>query len=83
MTALVMSWLASKRMYKPVEKLISLFEEGKKKRESKDEFQWIEQQIEQLSNESELLQERLSAQVPDLKKQLFNAIAARVSILLF
>ncbi|TDL73615.1 AraC family transcriptional regulator [Rhodococcus qingshengii] len=71
--AFVMAWFASQKIYSPVARLVNLFDkvdevtEGRSQR-GKDEFTIIEQQIQELSKDSKLLQEQLSAQIPQLKK---------------
>ncbi|WP_245308316.1 AraC family transcriptional regulator [Halalkalibacter urbisdiaboli] len=73
--AFVMSWFASKEIYSPVAKLVRLIDrEGEKPSKNKDEFQIIEQQIQELSKESKSLQNRLSTHIPQLKVSFLNQL---------
>jgi AraC-like DNA-binding protein len=77
--AFIMSWFASNKIYRPVAKLVDLLDKGGvsewPNHRGKDEFSIIEQQIKELSKDSEYLQEQLSAQIPQLKKSfLFQLI---------
>ncbi|WP_052712268.1 helix-turn-helix domain-containing protein [Domibacillus indicus] len=68
--AWILSWIASRRIYSPVNRLIQnlLGEQDRKLNvDGKDEFLMIEQQWEALSEKSALLQNRLSEQVDDIK----------------
>ncbi|WP_338785824.1 helix-turn-helix domain-containing protein [Metabacillus sp. FJAT-53654] len=68
--AIIMSWFASYRIYTPIRNLMSkLMNEttGKWNHTGKDEFLLIEQQWEELSQRSHLLQNRLSEQVTEIK----------------
>ncbi|MBO1512124.1 helix-turn-helix domain-containing protein [Metabacillus bambusae] len=68
--AIIMSWFASYRIYTPIRNLMcKLMNETteKWKPTGKDEFLLIEQQWEELSQRSHLLQNRLSEQVTEIK----------------
>ncbi|KKI90220.1 hypothetical protein WQ54_19735 [Bacillus sp. SA1-12] len=68
--AIIMSWFASYRIYTPIRKLMGkLMNESaeKWKPTGTDEFLLIEQQWEELSKRSNLLQHRLSKQVTEIK----------------
>ncbi|WP_246031483.1 helix-turn-helix transcriptional regulator [Salibacterium salarium] len=67
--AFIMAWFASNRIYSPVRKLLQVLggEEGDSKHKQ-DEFEMIKEKWVKLSNESESLQQRLSAQIPQLKQ---------------
>jgi AraC-like DNA-binding protein/HAMP domain-containing protein len=66
--ALIMSWFASRRIYSPIAKLVSLIDHGEyKEKRPQDEFKLIEQQFQELSKESKTLQSRLTSHIPQLK----------------
>jgi AraC-like DNA-binding protein len=68
--AFIMSWFASNRIHTPIRRLMGkLMDEKTDKWESagQDEFLLIEQQWEELSQRSHLLQNRLSEQVEDIR----------------
>lgn len=68
--AIIMSWFASYRIYTPIRNLMcKLMNETTEKWDptGKDEFLLIEQQWEELSQRSHLLQNRLSEQVTEIK----------------
>lgn len=67
--ALLLSWLGSRRVYSPVERLIQLLGgkgEGSQER-GMDEFQYLEKQWNQLSAEQMNLRRRLEAQRPHVR----------------
>ncbi|SDY03369.1 Cache domain-containing protein [Evansella caseinilytica] len=69
--ALCMSWLASASIYSPVGKLMKVFA-GEKMADgfgkNSDEFEMMRESWTNLSNKSELLQRRLTEQVPAIKQ---------------
>lgn len=73
--ALLLSWLASRRIYLPVKRLMGLLAGGKNEGVL-DEFQLLERQWGDLSRESSLLQSKLREQLPYVKEsfllQLFH-----------
>jgi AraC-like DNA-binding protein len=77
--AFIMAWFASKRIYRPVAKLLHLIDNEDevsqwRKQKGKDEFSMIEQQIQALAKDSRILQEQLSAQVPQLLKVFLSQL---------
>jgi len=67
--AIILSWLTSIKLYAPVRKLRNMFEEETDNwnESGKDEFSIIEQQWKRMSQKSNLLQNRLSEQLTELK----------------
>lgn len=68
--AFIMSWIASNRIYSPINRLMGKLmtdTTGKTLQTEKDEFLLFEQQWEELSQRSHLLQSRLSEQVTEIK----------------
>ncbi|MHA7767360.1 AraC family transcriptional regulator [Bacillus atrophaeus] len=75
--ALFMTWYASKKIYHPVQHLLSLFtgEEKKAWKAAKqDEFKWLEKRWNDLSSESRTLQQRISLQTPQMKKSFLQQL---------
>lgn len=77
--AFIMAWFASKRIYRPVAKLLHLMDKEDevsnwRKQKGKDEFSIIEQQIQDLAKDSRNLQEQLSAQIPQLLKRFLSQL---------
>lgn len=69
--AIFMAWFASARIYSPVKKLLRTFAEDERNASfgnSKDEFELIKDNWVKITNESEKLQKRLTAQIPQLKQ---------------
>ncbi|WP_248930013.1 helix-turn-helix domain-containing protein [Paenibacillus hamazuiensis] len=65
--ALLFSWLASRRLYTPVERLVSTLTGGSKEAfrfDNKDEFDLIEKHWNELNRESESLRGKLEQQMP-------------------
>jgi AraC-like DNA-binding protein len=63
-----LSWLASRRLYKPIERLIHVFSPSNSNGEKPaDEIDWILNQWTNVSRESKVLQERLQDQLPALR----------------
>ncbi|MCI3923983.1 AraC family transcriptional regulator [Paenibacillus sp. TRM 82003] len=68
LAAIVLSWLASNRMYSPVARMLQLLS-AEKTGESRvqDEFQYLERKWMKLTEESQSLQERVDRQLPYLR----------------
>ncbi|TBL70774.1 AraC family transcriptional regulator [Paenibacillus thalictri] len=65
--ALLFSWLASNRLYTPIDRVVRLLSRDRRtmqRYENKDEFELIEKQWNELSRESESLQGKLEQQLP-------------------
>lgn len=70
-----MTWYASKKIYRPIQHLLGLFNGGEKKvwqASGQDEFKWIEKRWQDLSLESRKLQEQLLRQTPHMKKSFLQ-----------
>jgi AraC-like DNA-binding protein len=68
--AIILSWFTSRRIYAPIRKLLRNFvddETDSWKKNGKDAFSIIEQQWKEMSQKSNLLQNRLSEQLSELK----------------
>lgn len=68
--AFILSWFTSNRLYSPINKLLKNLgheEEGLWRRKGRDVFTVIEQQMQNLSQKSDLLQSRLVEQVTQIK----------------
>ncbi|MDQ0974729.1 AraC-like DNA-binding protein [Neobacillus niacini] len=77
--AFIMAWFASKRIYRPVAQLLHLIDKEDevlewRRQKGKDEFSIIEQQIQALAKDSRILQEQLSAQIPQLLKRFLSQL---------
>lgn len=71
LAALGISWFASKKLYSPIEQLmqkIHLRKETQLSPNSRNEFEWIEQEWKHLTRESQMLQIRVDQQLPLLKE---------------
>ncbi|MBD0380838.1 AraC family transcriptional regulator [Paenibacillus sp. WST5] len=68
--AAVLAWFASRRMYSPLARLMSLLAYGKQQDSSKgrDEFQLIEEEWSHLTRESKALQTKFETQLPQLRQ---------------
>lgn len=69
--ALGLSWVASKKLYSPIEELmnkINLRKEARAEGLSRNEFEWIENEWRHLTRESQSLQIRVDQQLPRLKE---------------
>jgi len=68
--ALLVSWLASKRMYSPINRLVQMLAGSREEAwgGERDEFELIEKQWQQMSRESKTLQNRLEQQLPHLQQ---------------
>jgi AraC-like DNA-binding protein len=68
---LLVSWKASNKLYRPIQKIIQLVKTGKAaedNRLAKDEIEWIERQWLHVNRESELYQTQLKQALPVLKE---------------
>jgi len=68
--ALLLSWFVSRRIYSPVQRLVTLLA-GEKNDEVKDEFALIEKQWQHLSKERESMRYKLDEQMPLLREGFF------------
>ncbi|WP_240479682.1 response regulator transcription factor [Paenibacillus wynnii] len=70
LTAIILSWLASQRLYQPIARLIGAISNGKLQRgmENGDELRFIEKEWNNLSRESQILQTRVEEQLPTLRE---------------
>ncbi|MDF2669333.1 MAG: transcriptional regulator, partial [Paenibacillus sp.] len=69
--AVILSWLASGRLYGPVHRLVRLFQGGREEDRSGDEFAFIEDRWSNISRESQMLQTRLEHQLPAMREGFF------------
>ncbi|MNI18691.1 HTH-type transcriptional regulator YesS [compost metagenome] len=72
--ALIMSWLVSRRLYSPLERLISQLTGGKGT-EGRDEFDVLETQWKHQASESESMRSKLKEQLPALREGFFLQLA--------
>ncbi|WP_051620372.1 helix-turn-helix domain-containing protein [Paenibacillus sp. UNC451MF] len=72
--ALLLSWFVSRRIYHPVQRLLSLLA-GERNEEVKDEFALIEKHWQHLSKETESMRNKLEEQVPILREGFFLQLA--------
>ncbi|OXM87143.1 helix-turn-helix domain-containing protein [Paenibacillus rigui] len=68
--ALLLSWFVSRRIYSPVQRLVTLLT-GEKHEGVRDEFDLIEQHWQHLSKESESMRYKLNEQMPLLREGFF------------
>lgn len=71
LAALILSWLASRQIYTPIERLIQLLTGGKAPelyRHGMDEFKLLEKEWQHLTRESKTLQLRLEEELPHVKE---------------
>jgi AraC-like DNA-binding protein len=68
LVALVLSYLASRELYRPLNSLVQFLRTGKGKVEGSEEFAYIAEEWSSLSKESEDLQQRLDIQLPQLRE---------------
>lgn len=75
--AIMIAWLATRKLYSPIDKLMKKFEAPRHRGMDADagtdavgrnEFEWIEHQWKHLTRESQTLQRRLDQQLPHLQK---------------
>ncbi|MFH5185078.1 helix-turn-helix domain-containing protein [Paenibacillus sp. TAB 01] len=68
--AVVLSWFASRRLYKPVERLVQLLggRNDSSRLEAGDEFEMIETVWNRVTRESQTLQTRLESQLPQVRQ---------------
>ncbi|WP_245600098.1 helix-turn-helix domain-containing protein [Paenibacillus harenae] len=69
LTAIVLSWFASRRIHDPIARLMGaiLSDKGSQPLEDADELKYIEREWKNLSSESRLLQNKLEEQLPSLR----------------
>ncbi|MGG1515902.1 helix-turn-helix domain-containing protein [Paenibacillus oryzisoli] len=72
--ALLLSWFVSRRIYHPVQRLLTLFS-GEKNEEIKDEFAMIEKQWQMMSQQTETMRHKLEEQMPLLREGFFLQLA--------
>ncbi|NOU67078.1 helix-turn-helix domain-containing protein [Paenibacillus sp. LMG 31461] len=72
--ALLLSWFVSRRIYHPVQRLMTLLS-GEKNDEVKDEFAMIEKHWQHMSRESETMRHKLEEQMPLLREGFFLQLA--------
>jgi AraC-like DNA-binding protein len=70
LAALILAWFASKRLYRPIGRLVQLFQTDPLLQDDsvKHEIEFIEQQWNSLTRESQTLQERLKLSIPSLRE---------------
>jgi AraC-like DNA-binding protein len=71
LVAIVLAWFASRRIYRPIQRLLSVFKQGDRVKElaaGKDEIAFIESQWKHLSRESKIMQEKVEQHLPRLKE---------------
>ncbi len=70
--AVIGSWIVSRRLYSPIDRLVKLAKDGKSaadaERSMRNEFDLIETHWKSLSRESQTLQQRLDNQLPHLRE---------------
>lgn len=72
--ALLLSWFVSRRIYHPVQRLLTLLS-GEKSDEVKDEFATIEKHWQHMSKETETMRHKLEEQMPLLREGFFLQLA--------
>jgi len=73
--ALILSWLASSKLYSPIERLVSLLRKDRghdQRSDNQDEFEWIERQWQSMTKESETLQSRLEDHLPIVRESFIH-----------
>lgn len=71
LSALILSWLASRRIYSPLERVVRVLtgnQPAKLQVHGLDEFQLLEKEWSHLERESKLLQHRLEEELPHMKE---------------
>jgi AraC-like DNA-binding protein len=68
LVALVLSYLASRELYRPLNSLVQFLRTGKGKVEGSGEFAYIAEEWSSLSKESESLHQQLDIQLPQLRE---------------
>lgn len=66
--ALVLSWMGSRRIYSPLDRLFRKLSGGHGREEHRNEFEWIEMKWDSLTKEGENLRSRLDLQLPVLRE---------------
>lgn len=72
--ALLLSWFVSRRIYHPVQRLLTMLS-GDKSDEVKDEFAMIEKHWQHMSKETETMRHKLEEQMPLLREGFFLQLA--------
>ncbi|MWV46074.1 helix-turn-helix domain-containing protein [Paenibacillus sp. HJL G12] len=71
--ALALSWFASKRMYRPIRRMVDLFKEGKSETTTENnELKYIEEKWRQYRSVNETLQSNLNQSIPKVREALIN-----------
>ncbi|MGN7359774.1 AraC family transcriptional regulator [Paenibacillus sp. SAF-054] len=71
--ALALSWFASKRMYRPIRRMVDLFQEGKSEAKTENnELKYIEDKWRQYRSVNETLQSSLNQSIPKVREALIN-----------
>ncbi|MFS0726255.1 helix-turn-helix domain-containing protein [Paenibacillus sp. 1P07SE] len=65
---LILSWIITRKIYQPVERLIRLISQNQEHQKMEDEFDHIAAAWRNISGRSETLQQRLHAQLPTLRE---------------
>lgn len=71
LVVIIMAWIASKRLYSPINRLLKLFRIGRDGNialQHNDEIEWIESQWKQLTRESQILQSKLEDKIVSLRE---------------
>jgi AraC-like DNA-binding protein len=66
--ALVLSWMGSRRIYSPLDRLFRKLSGGHGREGHRNEFEWIEMKWDSLTKEGENLRSRLDLQLPVLRE---------------
>ncbi|MDR6880706.1 AraC family transcriptional regulator [Bacillus sp. 3255] len=66
--ALLLSWMGSRRIYSPLERLFGKLSGGHGRDGNRNEFEWIEMKWDSLTKEGEKLRSRLDLQLPLLRE---------------
>lgn len=77
MAAIVLSWIASYRLYQPIRRILNFAKMRPNEMQhpdAKDEIMYIEHQWQHLNRESQLLQERLERNLPALKEAFLSQL---------
>lgn len=72
--ALLLSWFVSRRIYHPVQRLLTLLS-GEKNEEVRDEFALIEKHWQNMSQQTETMRHKLEEQMPLLREGFFLQLA--------
>jgi AraC-like DNA-binding protein len=75
--ALILSWLASYRLYSPIDRLVRLLKRDQgtvQRSDNQDEFEWMERQWTSLAKESKSLQIRLEDHLPIVRESFIHQL---------